>query len=215
MCNCGKKCESSCETKCCIKKCTLPTCVIRAEKTLLNLSFIEDGYTSGPDFCATFEIVLFNDTAHKIKNVSIIDSLLGLNGDLVNPITGGELRPHYTNVDILSHHPTLFPLTFEQIILNGGELLDTTLSYLDPCSVTVLKVRIAGNGVLVAVNPTSNDPTGTERFKYTSLLQNTAVIRGDVAINGSEIIKMFPVYVKSGVFTGAITTIFSFNGGNP
>lgn len=54
MCNCGK----SCEPKCCIKRCNLPKDVLHAEKNLLNLCYVEGGYTTGPDFCATFEIIL-------------------------------------------------------------------------------------------------------------------------------------------------------------
>lgn len=214
MCNCGKNCEK-CETKCCIKKCNLPKDVICAEKTLLNLCFIEGGYTSGPDFCATFEIVLINQTANKIKNISIIDSLMGLSGQpSSNPTLGGELRPHYTNVEIVGCHPTLVPLSFNDIVANGGELLDRSQSYLDPCAIANIRVRIAGNGLLDSIDPDTNthDPTGTKRYKYTSIIQNTAMIKGDIMINSTETIKTFPIYIKSGVYTSSVTTVFGFNG---
>ena len=215
MCNCGRSCDSKCETKCCIKKCNLPKDVLSAEKTLLNLCFVEGGYTTGPDFCATFEIVLINQTCHKIKNISIIDSLMGLNGEPtgVTGPSGGELRPHYSNVEIIGHCPTLVPLSFDDIVERGGELLDKSQSYLDPCAIANIRVRIAGNGILNAVDPETNDQTttGTQRFKYTSMIQNTAMIKGDICLNTCETVKIFPLYIKSGVYTSAVTTVFGFN----
>jgi len=210
MCNCEKKCE----TKSCIKKCNLPKDVISAEKTLLNLCFVEDGYTSGPDFCATFEIILINQTAHRIKHISIIDSMMGLSGlSSSGPTYGGELRPHYTNVEIVGCHPTLVPLSFDDIVANGGELLDKCQSYLDAGAIANIRVRIAGNGLLDSVDPSTNtnDPTGTRRYKYTSMIQNSAMIKGELCINSSESIKIFPIYVKSGVYTSSVTTVFGFN----
>jgi hypothetical protein len=210
MCNCGTSCK--CETKCGIKRCTLPKDVISVEKNLLNLCFIEDGYTSGPDFCATFEIIIINQTANRIKNISIIDSLMGLSAlsSSDNP-TGGELRPHYTNVQVIGGSTTLVPLSFDDIVANGGELLDVANSYLDACAIANIRVRIAGNGILMSMDPNAPAPehTGTERFKYTSMIQNSAMIKGDVMINNTEVVKMFPVYVKSGVFTSAITTVYN------
>lgn len=210
MCNCGKKCCNTCE----IKKCTLPKDVIHAEKQLLNLCFIEDGYTSGPDFCATFEIVLINQTAQRVRNISIIDSLMGLSGQpSAGPDFGGELRPHYTNVEIVGLSPTLVPLSFNDIVANGGQLLDVANSYLEPCAIANIRVRIAGNGVLDSVDPDTNthDETGTKRYKYTSMIQNTAMIQGDVVLSISESVKMYPMYIKSGVYTSTVTTIFGFN----
>lgn len=210
MCNCGKKCCNTCE----IKKSNLPKDVIVATKELLNLCFIEDGNTSGPDFCATFEIVLINQTAQRIKNISIIDSLMGLSGEPSgNPTYGGELRPHYTNVEIVGVSPTLVPLSFDNVVANGGQLLNVAASYLEPNAIANIRVRIAGNGVLNAVDPTTNThtETGVQRFKYTSMIQNTAMIAGDVVLSVSESIKMYPMYIKSGVFTSTVTTIFGFN----
>lgn len=211
MCNCGK----SCEPKCCIKRCNLPKDVLHAEKNLLNLCYVEGGYTTGPDFCATFEIILINETSHRIKNISIIDSLMGLTAlSSNNNPNGGELRPHYTNVEIFGTSPTLVALSYEDVVANGGQLLDVANSYLDPCAIANIRVRIAGNGILLSIDPETNthQTTGTERFKYTSMLQNTAMIKGDIALNGSETVKMYPMYIKSGVYTSAITTVFGFNG---
>ena len=221
MCNC-KKCTKArgeckpkkCETKCEIEKCCLPRDVIRAEKNLLNLNFVESGFTSGPDFVATFEIILFNETNHKIKNISIIDSLMGLSGlsSTSDVSIGGELRPHYTNVEITGCHPTLVP-SFDEIIANGGELLDKRSSYLKPCSVANIRIRIGGNGILLSIDPTTptNDPTGTTRFKYTSMLQNSAIIHGEVCTSHCDSTPMYPLYIKSGVVTSAVTTVFGFN----
>lgn len=212
MCKCKKCCNR--RTPCEIKKCDLPKDVIRAEKNLLNLNFMEGGYTSGPDFVATFEIILFNETRHKIKNISILDSLMGLSGlPSASPDTGGELRPHYTNVEIIGCHPTLVPLSFDDIIAKGGELLDKCNSYLEPCSVANIRVRIAGNGILLSIDPTTptHDPTGTVRYKYTSMLQNSAIINGEVCVSHCESVSIYPLYVKSGMVTSAITTVLGFN----
>lgn len=213
--SCDRDCDRSCEQNCLIKKCELPRCVIKAQKTILNVAFLLENGEGLDDFCATFEIVIFNETCNRIKNICIIDSLMGLT--IESGFTGGELRPHFTNVEITGCHPTFTPYNFDQIAANGGQLVDPSTSYLDPCEVAVLRVRLAGRGYLIGQDPTTGEPGPVEGAipKYTALMQNTAIIRGNVAISQSETIPMYPVYIKSGMIAGMSTQVLNFFEGPP
>ncbi len=185
-----------------IKKSPLPTGLIKVEKVLLNLAYTDFGNSSGPDFIATFEIVLTNDTSHKIMNVSIKDSMLGFKAQVGGPTTGGELRPYFTNVDVLDTSSTLTPLPFNQVILGNGELVNTGTSYLAPASITRLLVRIGGRGFLISESPSTGAPGATERSKLTMLLQGSCVVSGFVSFGGCDIVPIFPVYARTGILNG-------------
>ena len=148
-----------------IKKSSAPNGIITVEKNLLNLAYTDFGSSSGPDFIATFEIVLTNNTCHKIMNVSINDSMMGFKVQTGGPVTGGELRPYFTNVDVLETGSTLVPLPFNQVVLGNGELVDTASSYLAPCSITRLQVRIGGRGFLISESPSTGAPGSTQNSK--------------------------------------------------
>lgn len=206
---------SACKKQCpkqTIKKCGLPRGVVTAEKNLLNVSYITEGAVSSePDFSATYEIIIFNNTCNKIKNLSVVDSFLGLKGQTFDPTGqfGGELRPFFTNVGIISNHPTIVPLGFDDIITNNDELLNVAQSYIAPCSFVRIILRITGRGFLIPQSPTTGTPIPTTDSKWTAYLQNTAVISGDVCLDecGTSV-KMYPVYVKSGVVQTAQNIAF-------
>jgi hypothetical protein len=175
--------------------------LITAEKNLLHLSYIGSGTTSRTDVTATYEIVIFNRSCYDLRNVSIVDSLLGLRGD-VDPMEG-ELRPYFTGVFIATPQQTLFPNTFNQIINGGNELLAAG-SYVPARSVATLQVRITGRGFFEATPPGTGIPVpGANNVSDISMaVQNTAVIRGDLIKNKlcgcRSSVPIFPIYVKSG-----------------
>ena len=190
-----------------IKACKLPIGALKVEKTILNAGFIADGSNiSAPDFSVTFEIVLTNCTCHQICDISIIDSLMGLKGkpfnDHDNNNFGGELRPYFTNVDIIGCDNCLVPLTFDRIIKHCGELLDTCRSYIEPCSIARLLVRITGRGFLNPVTPNEGEQTSVEKYKWTTLMQNSAVVRGNIIVDHCQKVPIFPIYIKSGIVKG-------------
>jgi hypothetical protein len=168
----------------------------------LNLAYADFGSTSGPDFIATFEVVLTNPTAHRINNLSIEDSLMGLKSQIGGPVSGGELRPYFTNVDVLDTSSTLVPLPFNSIIANNGQLLNVAISYLAPSSITRLLVRIGGRGFLISENPATGAPGATERSKITTLLQSSCEVNGDIVLCGNKTVKMFPLYCRTGMLNG-------------
>lgn len=212
-CNCHKYNAPSCDpcANLCdqveIKACKLPIGALKVEKTILNAGFIADGSSiSAPDFSVTFEIVLTNCTCHQICDLSIIDSLMGLKGQPFNGDDdnnyGGELRPYFTNVDIIGCDNCLVPLRFDKIIKRCGELLDTCRSFIEPCSIARLMVRITGRGFLNPVTPSENEQTSVEKYKWTTLMQNTAVVKGNILVDHCQKVPIFPIYIKSGIVKG-------------
>jgi hypothetical protein len=182
-----------------IKQSSSPKDIIKVEKVLLNLAYADFGSSSGPDFVATFEIILTNLTCHRIMNISIKDSMMGLKQE---PGVDGELRPYFTNFDVLDTNSTLTPLPFDQSVLEGGQLVDQSSSFLEPCSITRLLVRIGGRGFLISESPVDGEPGNTERSKITMLLQNSCVVTGFIGFGGLDIVPIFPVYARSGVING-------------
>jgi hypothetical protein len=209
-CSCSKPKPKPCDGRCHLKvKCHCdPDCDIKAEKNLLNLEYISDGAgISEPDISATYEIVIFNRSHCKLSNLSIIDSMMGFQGNVFGSTGGfgGELRPYYTNVHVLPCSATVVPLTFEQIMENCGELVDKCNSYIPPCSVISVIVRITGRGFLLANFPTTGEQLPfADEPSITMCVQNTATIRGTITKKhdcGHCVVTapIFPIYVKSGV----------------
>ena len=219
--------ENNSAPKCCDKPCK--PCVdycaeaakIKVEKHLLNISYL-DNYSniSGPDFVAIYEIVLWNRSCLPLKNLSIVDSFLGLDPEPFNSAGnfGGELRPYFTAVTSVGYESNIFPLTFEQIgNANTGEILDTTQSFLPPQSVTRVLVRISGRGFFNPTNPVDNQPINnpnTIKSKVAYILQNSALIKGSFIeeghCNNNIEHPIFPIYVRSGI--AQVTSNFNFYG---
>jgi len=209
-CNRRSKCEKPCEKPCeqpCKKDYCSEEAKISVEKNVVNISYLDDfGNTSGPDFIAIYELVLFNRSNCILKNLSVIDSFLGLDPE---PLSngGGELRPYFTNVSAVGYEPNIFPLTYDQIgTLNTGEILDTTQSFLPAKSITRILIRIAGRGFFIPTNPNTGSPVENPGFrsKLAYILQNTALIKGSFVETdhcGNIVCDypIFPIYVKSGV----------------
>lgn len=201
------------DKKVCIDACNLPRNVLKVEKTVLNVSLLTDGSTgpSNPDFSATFEIVLCNNSCHTVCNISVIDSLMGLKAKPFDGAGdnnfGGEVRPYFTNVEIIGCDSTLVPLKFDQIVEKCGELLDTCQSYLEPCAVARIMVRIAGRGFLNPVVPNTGTQTDSEKARVVTLMQNTAIIRGNVVVDHCRKVPIYPIYVKSGLIKGYHVTL--------
>lgn len=211
------KCGSSCNKPCCKPKpcdgkCHLKLvnhcdqkCDIRAEKNLLNLTYITEGSgISEPDVSATFEIVIFNRCNSKLTHLSIVDSLMGLQPNVFGPTGtfGGELRPYFTNVSVTTCHGTIIPNNFSQIVSGMGELVDPA-SYVPANSVCSVIVRITGRGFRLPVDPTTLEQIPFEgQLAVTMCVQNTAIIKGKVNKKndcGCHIcVPIFPIYVKSG-----------------
>lgn len=209
---CGERCYRSvkCHTEC-------PE--ITAEKNLLNLSTVTDGYISGPDVSATYEIVISNKSHNKVTCLSIIDSFFGLYPNVDGPsgLFGGELRPHYTNISVETGCNTVIPNSYDQMVAAGGELLAPG-SYMLPFSVCSVFVRITGRGFFLSNDPSQPGPTGQNIDngvgKYSMSLQNTSIIRGTICKKLSCgchcTAPIFPIYVKSGIQNPVTGTLFSF-----
>ena len=197
----SKSCDQSCIDYCAEAK------KITVEKHLLNLSYLDNfSNISGPDFVAIYEIVLWNRSCLPLKNLSIVDSFLGLDPEPFDSAHnfGGELRPYFTAVTAVGYETNIFPLTFEQIgNANTGEILDTTQSFLPPQSVTRVLVRITGRGFFNPTNPVDNQPinNSSTKSKVAYILQNTALVKGSfIEVAHCKTIEhpIFPIYVRSG-----------------
>jgi|LakMenEpi03Aug12_release.lakeMendotaPanAssembly.Ray.scaffolds.fasta_scaffold299957_2 hypothetical protein len=177
-------------------------CDVSAEKNLLNLAYMEEGNTSSPDVSATYEIVIFNRSNNKITDLSIVDSLLGLqpNTGITGPY-GGELRPYFTNIRSETCSNTLVLNSFDQIAATRGQLLGPG-SFINPKSICSIIVRITGRGFLSAVDPESNQQVNTQKGSISMCIQNTAIISGSVTKSEhcgcTKKYSLFPLYVKSG-----------------
>jgi hypothetical protein len=206
--SCGGKCEN--KLKDCQEKCH-----ITAEKNLLNVTYIVEGAgISNPDISATYEIVIFNNSDCKLCNLSVIDSMMGLQGNVFGDTGnfGGELRPYFTNVTVTAHNTTLIPNNFDQIVLGGGELLAAG-SYIPARSVCNLLVRITGRGFLLPRDPlTGQQIVEADQISLNMCIQNTALIRGNIhkkrECGCHATVPMFPIYVKSGEKTTNNITYF-------
>ncbi len=206
-----KKCAKPCADPCAkleIKECQTDFGVC-AEKNLLNLSFLTDArqqQISSPDISATYEIVITNKTCNKLTNLSIIDTLLGLQGNDLNQegTFGGELRPYFTNVDVSTCDDTITPLAFEDIVDQNGQLVDTSKSYVPACSVCVITVRITGRGFLLAQDPEEGEQIPFVGQRNISMcVQNTAIVKGTLEVVDQCTCcttehPIFPIHVKSG-----------------
>ena len=219
----GNHCDDDCKCKPCkpCKPCVdycAEAAKIKVEKHLLNISYLDNfSGISGPDFVAIYEIVLWNRSCLALKNLSIVDSFLGLDPEPFDSSHnfGGELRPYFTAVTAVGYEPNLFPLTFEQIgNANTGEILDTTQSYLPAQSITRVLVRITGRGFFTPTNPTDNQPIpdSSIKSKVAYILQNSAVIKGSFIeeghCNNNIEHPIFPIYVRSGI--AQVTSNFNF-----
>jgi len=189
-----EKCADKCEIK--IDPCVYPKCVLEVEKNLLNLSYASERESiTGSPFTAIFEIIIRNNTCNKISNLSIVDSLLGLTPKCVLR-SDSEEDNHalITSVAVIGCDSTFVPLKSHEIIENCGELLDVCRSYIEPCGTARLTLRITGSGYIFNCDE--------REFKFTSLMQNTSLIKGLLHFGKHKRIPIFPIYVKTGVFEG-------------
>lgn len=192
---CAKPCAKPCVKPCAklnVEQCQTDygVCV---EKNLLNLAYnncLTDSVSG------TYEIVITNKSCNKLTNLSIVDTFFGFRVPSEEQ-SGSELNPEFTNVQVLSCDESITPLSFDDIIKNNGQLLNTNKSYIPACSICVITVRITGTGLLL-----SNE--ANKSISITSLcVQNTSVVKGTLEVVDPCTCcitehPIFPIHVKSG-----------------
>lgn len=142
--------EKTCKVKICDRDCCEKVEGISVEKKLLNIV----QKSQFPFSVITYEIIIKNDTCHKLVNVSITDSIFAsfFNiGNTVNAIDRPIERVQgFDNFFILTKGKcnNLKPITFQEFLLNLSipdrelSLVDHCKSSIDPCSISVLTVSL-------------------------------------------------------------------------
>lgn len=113
----------------------------------------------------TYEIIIVNNTSHKIDNLELNDTLAGLNFQ-----ENGDLSlPFPSNLKIIKANHNIVLLTPDQIAGSNGSLIDNIESYLPPCSVTKILVKLSISA-----------PTGS--FCEVRQVCNTVTLEGNLEI---------------------------------
>lgn len=87
----------------------------------------------------TYEIIITNNTPHKLVNIDLNDTLAGINFEE----NGASSLPFPSLLEIIKANQNIVLLTPEQIATSNGSLIDSTKSYLPPCSITKILVKLS------------------------------------------------------------------------
>lgn len=151
MSNSDRKRHSKCEGRC-PKKCECICADITVEKHALSVcriplaalvQFIAENGVLPPtlrfgQLMITYEVIIANNTSHKISGLRIHDSLAGINFQ----DGGATALPFPSTVRVVKAPGNIVLLPYTDVASSNGYLVDHHQSYLDPCSVTKLIIEL-------------------------------------------------------------------------